>query len=77
MRRVACSMTARTTSRVLVRVLVSKKSAGEEGVRLAAQEGGPGEVVAVGCGPGLRQSLVIMAGWCGDSPGLALSCPGW
>jgi transposase-like protein len=27
--------------------------------------------------PGLRQSLVIMAGWCGDTPRLAFSRPGW
>jgi hypothetical protein len=26
--------------------------------------------------PGLRQSHVIMAGWCGDTPWLAFSCPG-
>jgi hypothetical protein len=26
---------------------------------------------------GLRQSLVIMAGWCGDTPRLAFSRPGW
>jgi SRSO17 transposase len=27
-------------------------------------------------GAGLRQSHVIMAGWCGDTPWLAFSCPG-
>jgi hypothetical protein len=27
--------------------------------------------------PGPRQSLVIMAGCCGDTPGLAFSRPGW
>jgi osmoprotectant transport system substrate-binding protein len=27
--------------------------------------------------PGLRQSLVIMVGWCGDTPRLAFSRPGW
>jgi heme/copper-type cytochrome/quinol oxidase subunit 1 len=26
---------------------------------------------------GLRQSHVIMAGWCGDTPWLAFSRPGW
>ncbi len=26
---------------------------------------------------GLRQSHVIMVGWCGDTPGLAFSRPGW
>jgi hypothetical protein len=27
--------------------------------------------------PGLRQSLVIMAGWCGDTLRLAFSRRGW
>jgi hypothetical protein len=34
-------------------------------------------VVPLGYPPGLRQSLVIMAGWCGDTPRLAFSRPGW
>jgi uncharacterized protein (TIGR02246 family) len=47
---------------------------------------GPGQVavgpdairkVLAGFLAGLRQSLVIMAGCCGDTPGLAFSRPGW
>jgi hypothetical protein len=47
-RRVVCSMTARTNSLAPVRVRVSKKS-GKDGVCLAAQERGPGLLVATRC----------------------------
>jgi hypothetical protein len=44
----------------------------EAGVQVS---GGPSDRPAWEAG--LRQSLVIMAGWCGDTPRLAFSHPGW
>ena len=40
-------------------------------------EPSPNNDCKVAIHPGLRQSHVIMVGWCGDTPRLAFSRPGW
>jgi hypothetical protein len=66
MRRVECSMTAKTYRRVPVRVWVSKKSLREQCVGLAAKEVGPRRAVLFRRGRDAVLAEDLPEGGCGD-----------